>query len=111
MGQKPVRPFWPDRQAAAAKYQAGHKSAQLRTHKAWLVHAEIISTVMVSAKIEAARNEIREPCHPRRTPKIAGGRNSKKHVLEMGIQRKDQVGRADRATLAQRVRREVDPTT
>jgi hypothetical protein len=76
-----------------------------------LVHAEIISTVMVRARIEAARNEMREPCHPLRTPKIAGGRNSKKHGLETDIHRKDQQGRADRTALTQRVRRETDPTT
>jgi hypothetical protein len=65
---------------------------------------------MVRAKIEAARNETREPCHPRRTPNIAGGRNRKMHRPETGIHRKEKVGRADRTALAQRVRRETDPT-
>ena len=110
MGQKPVPPFWPDRQAAAAKYHAGHNNAQLRTHKAWLLHAEIISTVMVRAKIEAARNEMREPRHPRRTPKIAGGRNRNKHSLGTTIHMKHKEGRAERAALTQTVRRETDPT-
>jgi anti-sigma factor RsiW len=79
MGKKPVRPFGPDCHAAATMYHAGQSNAQLTTHKASLLHAEIISTVMVSAKTEAAPNETGAPCHPRRAPKIAGGRNNKKH--------------------------------
>jgi hypothetical protein len=76
-----------------------------------LLHAEIISTVIVSAKTETARNEIREPCHPRQTPKIAGGRNRKKHNQRPDIHRKSEEGTAARTKLAHRVRRETDPTT
>ena len=79
MGKKPVRLFGPDCHAAATRYHAGQSKAQLTTHKASLLHAEIISTVVVSAKTEAARNEMGAPCHPRRTPRIAGGMNNKKH--------------------------------
>jgi hypothetical protein len=83
----------------------------LAVHKASLLHAEIISTVIVSAKTEVARNEIREPCHPRRTPKIAGGRNRKKHNHQPDMHRTSKAGTAARTTLAHRVRRETDPTT
>jgi hypothetical protein len=58
MGKKPVRPFGPDCHAAATRNHAGQSNAQLTTHKASLLHAEIISIVMVSAKTEAARNEM-----------------------------------------------------
>jgi hypothetical protein len=110
MGKKPVRLFGPDCHAAATRYHAGQSNAQLTTHKASLLHAEIISTVVVSAKTEAARNEIGAPCHPRRTPQIAGGRNNKKLGPAKGKHRKKQQGRTDRTALAQRVRREAVPT-
>src|SRR5258708_11308172 len=88
MGQKPARPFEPDRQAPTTKCHAGQSNAQLAVHKALLVHAEIISTVIVSAKTEAARNEMREPRHPRQAPKIAGGRNIKRHNQQTDVHRK-----------------------
>jgi hypothetical protein len=83
----------------------------LAAHKALLLHAEIISIVIVSAKTVAVRNGIREPCHPRHTPKIAGGRNRKKQNQRLDIHRKSKEGTVARTTLAHRVRRETDPTT
>src|SRR5579862_416028 len=106
-----MRPLWRDRQASATKRQAGPSNAQLATHKAWLLQAEIISTVIVSAKTAAARNEIREPCHARRTPKIAGGRNRKKQNQGAGMHRESNEETAARTALAHKVRRETDPTT
>jgi hypothetical protein len=108
--QKRSPPFGRDRLAPTTKYHAGQSNAQLAIHKALLVHAEIISTVTVRARTVAARKEMREPCHPRQTPNIAGGRNRKRHNPETGPHRKFNEGTAARTTLAHKVRRETDPT-
>jgi hypothetical protein len=47
-----------------------------------LLHAEIISAVIMSARRDAERSEIRAFCNPLRTPKIAGRRNRNMHGPE-----------------------------
>jgi hypothetical protein len=107
--QKPSPPFGRDRLAPTTKYHAGQSNAQLAIHKALLVHAEIISTVTVSARTAAPRKEMREPCHPRQTPNIIGGRNRKRHNPEADMHRDCKPETAASAMLAHRVRRETDP--
>jgi hypothetical protein len=108
-----VRLLFADRHAIAAKYHEGQISAQLRVHKAPLLQAEIMSTVVMSARREAERREIPALLIPTRTPKTAGRRNRNKQafrgVADGTIQRQP-MGRSDSAALAQSVRREIDPT-
>jgi hypothetical protein len=82
MGHNLGQPFWPDRHAVATRYHAGQINAQLRIHKALVLLAEIISAVMMSARRDAERSEIRAFCNPLWTPKIAGRRNRNMHGLE-----------------------------
>jgi hypothetical protein len=81
-----------ERHAVATRYQACESNAQLRIHNALLLHAETISTVMVSARTVAERSEIGALCNPRQTPMMAGRRNKNKQSLNMGIQRKKNEG-------------------
>ena len=115
MGHDPVPPSWPDRHAAAARYHAGQISAQLKIHKALLLHAEIISTVIVSARRDAERSEIRAFRIPWRTPKIAGRRKRNKQSLDRvskrNVPKQITEGSKDNAALTQRVRRDTNPTT
>jgi hypothetical protein len=100
--------------AIATRYQAREIKIQLRSHKAWLLHAEIITTVVVSARRKDGRSEMRMFSRPRRAPNIAGKRNRNKHTLERGsngcMHIKKAAGTTDNALLTHKVRREIDPT-
>lgn len=113
-GSRPRSALREDRHAAATRYHAGRINAQLRIHNALLLHAQIISTVMVSARSDAARNEMWAWRTPQRTPKIPGRRNRNRQSLgsdwEGYICRERTDGMTDNIALAQRVRREIDPT-
>jgi hypothetical protein len=80
-----------------------------------LLHAAIISTVIVSARSDAERSEIRTFRIPWRTPKIAGRRKRNKQSLDRtskgNVPKQITEGSKDNAALTQRVRRETDPTT
>src|ERR1700741_1551476 len=115
MRQDSVLPSWPDFRAVATKYHTGQISAQLRIHKASLLHAKIISAVVVTARRNAELREIRGFRNLWRTPKIAGkrkrngqslGRNSKGKAAKQNTQ-----GNTQKAALTHRVRRESAPTT
>lgn len=113
MGHSPVRLLLADRHAMTAKYHGGQINAQLRIHKAPLLQAEIMSTVVVSARREAEQREIRAFRDPRRTPKTAGRRNVNRQALKRmpaGTIQRQPEGNTDNAALAQIVRREIDPT-
>ena len=107
---RPVIPG-PDRHAIATRHQASEIKIQLGSHKAWLLHAEIIATVVVSARTNDERNEMRMFNKPRRAPKIAGNRNRNMHILETGpngcMHSKKADGKTDNALFTHRVRRET----
>jgi hypothetical protein len=73
-----------------------------------------MATVVVSARRNDERSEMRILSRPRRAPKIAGKRNRNKHTLERGskgcMHIKKLAGITDNALLTHKVRRETEPT-
>lgn len=104
----------PDRHALATRNHDGQIRIQLRLHKAWLLHASVMSALVVTASSDAERSETRVLRKPWIAPMIAGGRKRNKQNLGsasnryIGKQRREE-GSNDNPPLTQRVRRDTDP--
>jgi hypothetical protein len=103
----------PDRHAVATRYHEGQIRIQFKFHKAWLLHARIMSALVITANSEAERSETRALHKPWIAPMTAGGRNRNKQnqgsdaARCIGKQRRE--GNNDNAPLTQRVRLDTDP--
>jgi hypothetical protein len=90
-------------------------SAELRNHATLPLQLDIINAVTTSARAIAGASLIGVLRRPWRTPKIAGRRKRSRENLDRdsmrNVERQNRHGEHVAATLTQRVRRDIDPTT
>src|SRR5581483_7844936 len=99
------------RAAAAARYQAGHRSSQSGAHNPRSA-ATRVNTVSAAANVTQGLHSIRATRSPWQTPRMSAGRNKNRHNRDIpsirNLTRQNEQGRSVKIALVQSVRRDKE---